>query len=648
MAKMITLGIDFETSSKPIMHPWQKRAFAVMFGIAREDGTTKTWVFNHDDVQDIDQRKNIDEIQKEINTAGRIVGHNIKFDLNWLRKLGITFDHCKVYCTQVAEYILRNQRIGNLSLEDLSDKYLETPKLDKIKMYWESGYETSEIPMHVLRPYLEQDCINALGIFKAQAALLRGRSLMSKTVALQCEASRVLSEIECNGFKFDKNIAEKAHKELVQELAELDADLLLAFDFDCNLNSNDELSAALFGGIIKRQGKEYYPRKLKAYLTAKDMCPLEYKSRNCTIETKIKGAGFKPAEDSELKKEGYYSTDKGAIKHLVAKNKKQKQIKKLLMERSGKKKAIESLAGRNPAEKKGLLNKIQSDGRIHSKYNQTVAKTGRLSSSDPNGQNLPRKGTSPLKESIIPEFDFLLSADLSQIEWRCGAFQSQDKVMCEEIRSGFDPHTDNAIKLFKVKETDSNFDEIRTIAKIVSFRLLYGGSAYGFYMDAKMPSYSLKFWEEVVEAFYDKYEGLAQWQKDNFSKVYQNKGLLPSITGRIYEFHMGKSGYRRPQVCNFPVQGFATADIMPLAMCIIAKQMKKHNFKSKMILQVHDEIVFDVIASEAKALARLCIDVFEALPKYIENYWGFKFNLPLTGDIDVGLNYCNMEPFTNF
>lgn len=640
---MKTIGIDFETSEKPVMHPWQSEAYPVMFGIAYEDGTRKTWVFNHSEVpaDSINRREILDEIQREINTAGRLVGHNIKFDLNWLRHLGIDFKHCKVYCTQVAEYLINNQRSIMPSLEDLSEKYLKSPKHDKVKIFWDAGYRTVDIPMNILKPYLEQDCINTLAIFQYQSAKIMRMSNMPQLVKVQCESSRVLSEIEYNGMKFNLKIARAAVKELSKQVIEIDSQLLEALKFDCNINSNDELSAALFGGILKRDGREYYPRKLKAYLTAKDMCPLEYKSRKCITETQIAGAGFRPAKGTELKKEGYYSTDKGAIKHLVAKTKKQKTIKSLLLERSGTAKALETLSGKD--DTKGLVNKVQADGCIHSQYNQTIAKTGRLSSSDPNGQNLPRKETSPIKRAIEPRFDYILGADLSQLEWRIAAFTSQDKIMCDEIRAGYDPHTDNTVHIFKVSEGASNFDETRTTAKTFSFRMIYGGSAYGFYMDTKMPNFSQQKWADIVEGFYDKYQGLQQWQQDNISKVYQDKGLLYSPTGRIYEFHRDGKGYRKPQICNFPVQGLATADIMPLAMCIIWKKFRAAQFKSKLIMQVHDSLIFDAISAEVRAIGQLCLDVFNNLPMYIEKMWGFKFNLPLTGEIELGRNYQQMK-----
>jgi len=176
--------------------------------------------------------------------------------------------------------------------------------------------------------------------------------------------------------------------------------------------------------------------------------------------------------------------------------------------------------------------------------------------------------------------------------------------------------------------------------------MIYGGSDYSFYMDTKMPDFSLAKWTSIVENFYAKYSGLQAWQQENISKVYKNKGLLHSPTGRIYEFHMDKKGYKKPQICNFPVQGLATADIMPLAMCIIWKKFRAAKFRSKIIGQIHDALLFDCLNDEIMPIAKLCMQVFNDLPKYIRQTWGFEFNLPLTGAIEVGSNYAETEKLT--
>lgn len=635
---MTTIGLDVETTSIPIHHPWMKGALLVAVGIATEDGNTHTWVFNHDELRssDTDQRHKINEIQAMISEADRIVGHNLKFDLNWLRYTGIEFDHCKLWCTQVTEYLLRCQRIGNMTLHDLSVQYLNVDKKDRVETFWDAGYETTEIPLNILIPYLEQDCINALAIYQRQAKRVQEEN-MSALVALKNEEVRTLSAIECNGMKWDTEVATKHTVAMREEIEHLNDELIHLFGWDVNLDSNDELSVALYGGDLKRDGLEWVTRELK-YET-------KYYQRKCVVTEPLAGVGFKPPEDDNTKREGYYSTSKQTIKRLTANTSQLRKIKKLLLERSKVNKALATLAGKDEQQGKGLVNKVQEDGCLHPQYTQTVTVTGRLSSRDPNGQNLPRKGTSPIKQAIIPRHDWIVNADLAQIEWRAAAFLSQDPVMIREILGNIDCHADNAINFFGVKPEDKNFDEIRTIAKIMTFRLLYGGSAYGFYMDQQMPNYSQNRWKEIVSAFRAKYKVLVAWQEENLRKVSLSKGKLINPTGRQFDIELTPKGYNRRQVCNYPVQSFATADITPLAMTIIHKKMREAGAKSLLIGQVHDSIIFDAVDDEVGRIAKLCISVFESLPKYIEQLWGFKFNVPLTGDIEYGKSYGALKKY---
>ena len=637
---MRTLALDVETTKLPFIHPWQEEAQLVAVGLADETGWRRTWVFNHDEADGLQtQRDMIIEIQKEITNCGRIVGHNLKFDLNWINDLGIFHGHAKLWCTQVTEYLLNAQRIGDLTLDELSRRYLKILKIDRVKTMWDAGYETTEIPLRILLPYLEQDCINALAIYQMQVPLVEVNKLAELT-AIQNENTRVLSEIEGNGMLLDVDVAMKHVRALRLQLEVLDTDIKMLIGDDFNLNSKHELSAMLFGGIVKRPREEWVIRELKSKPES------TYKMRVVYDDVKVEGMGFKKDKKMETKAKGIYKTDKNTIKFLTAKTKTQRNLKKWLVERSGAAKALSSLLGEDGT---GILNRVQADGMVHPKYNMTIAKTGRLTSSDPNGQNLPREGTSPIKLSFIARNDYILECDISKAEWVAVACLCRDKVMMAEIHAGVDPHTENAKNFFGAK-FDSNGDpltkkdsELRTVAKIMTFRLIYGGSAYSFYMDQKMPNLSKKKWEAIVAAFYEKYKGLAKWQAENVRRVIRNGGVLRIPTGRKFRFFKGPKGYRPQQIKNFPVQAFATADMMPLAMTIIYKRFKKAKFKSLMVGQVHDAIIFDVVAGEMEAIALLCRDVYRKLPEYVMQLWPeINFDLPMDGDADYGESWGDL------
>lgn len=633
---MTTFGFDVETTKFPNIHPWQPNSQLVMVQLADESGWAKEWVFNHKENDgSISQRQMIEEIRTHIKRATRLVGHNLKFDLNWLRELGINFDHCKLWCTQLTEYLLRGQKVfkGDLKLGALSKKYLSIDKIDKVKTYWDAGFETTEIPLKVLKPYGRQDVFNALAIYQRQVPLVRNQNLLP-LVAVQNECTKSLSEIEYNGMLTNPEVAEKHLEELQEQVAVIDTELkMMVNEVEVNLGSKDHLSAFLFGGVVKTPGEEWKVKTYKFHST--------YKPYKVMVETEISGLGFKPS--AETKKEGVYTTDKGTIKYLKATNKKQRRAKTLLQERSVVAKAMQTLKGKTPDS--GLINKTMPDNRVHGNYNQTVTITGRFSCSDPNLQNQPRGGTSPVKQIFIPRFDKIFGADGKQLEWRIAAYLSGDPVMLEEIEAGVDVHAENAIAIFGASPDDKDFKEVRTTAKIVTFRLLYGGSAYGFYMDSKMPNFSLKKWEDIVEKFYHKYKKLKQWQDRNFNLVWKSHGTLVNPTGRIFVFEKGPKGYSQAQVKNYPVQSMATADIIPLWMNIIYMRVKKAGLKSLLIGQVHDNILFDAVESEIDQLAKICTDAADHLPEYIKQVWGLDFNIPLSADIEIGDNYGQMEEY---
>jgi len=237
----------------------------------------------------------------------------------------------------------------------------------------------------------------------------------------------------------------------------------------------------------------------------------------------------------------------------------------------------------------------------------------------------------------------LIDADLSALEWRVGAELSRDVIMVNEIVSGVDMHTLNAIALFG----DAKY---RQEAKVCSFRFLYGGSAYGFHLDYRMPQLGIKKWQSLEEDFKDKYKGLIKWQNNNFNLVCK-QGYLKSFTGREYVFNKNKNkdgswGYIKAQVCNFPCQGCATADIMPLCMLVIYRKLKKLGYLEKgvkLVNQVHDSIILDSPNKYVEEVGNICYTVFNSIPQLVKNYWGYTWVTPMTGEIKIGNNWSDMN-----
>jgi DNA polymerase I-like protein with 3'-5' exonuclease and polymerase domains len=619
--------------------------------VIEDDGVItdrKTFLFDHKDAPtDNDHQRLWAEVQAILHSADVIVAHNLKHDMNIGKYYGIQFDNLyhddqKYHCTMVAEYLIRYQAKQELySLDATSQRWGMPPKLDKVKtLYWAKGIDTYYVPLHLLEEYVLDDAEKCVLLRRKQIKALHERKL-NRVFALQMEWCDMLSDMELNGVHWNQSTATGIMSKYQRELEDYDRKLdALTGCVKINWSSNYHLSAVLYGGSYKAKWREW------TVVTLKSKPESKYYEKPFEQEYTIKGVGFPRDKRNKTSRDGIYKTDKDTIKGLVCKTKQQRDLKKLLLARSVVAKQLETFRGEKAGT--GLTRKVQPDGRLHPKYNMTVTATGRLSSSDPNGQNLPRGSTSPLKTCFVPRYDGIANADLSQIEWRDAAFLTQDPVMMKEINSGVDQHTATCTSpdMMNLPFSKDN----RFHAKTFNFRMIYGGSPYGFYMDPDMPNFSLKKYTGICDGFKQKYH---VWDEDNkklFAYVLQNGGTHTICTGRGFTFYKvardketGQPTYSEAQVANYRVQGLSGGDILPLAAVIIYKGMKAKKMKSIPILTVHDSLVFDYVKEELEELAKLCIKVFRALPQYIEQYYGFKFNVNLDGEFEFGPNYGKME-----
>ena len=240
----------------------------------------------------------------------------------------------------------------------------------------------------------------------------------------------------------------------------------------------------------------------------------------------------------------------------------------------------------------------------------------------------------------------IMDADLAQIEWRTAAFLSQDPIMIQEIRDGLDMHAFACTEWMKLK---LNYDN-RTKAKIFNFRAIYRGHPYGFYMDPKMPDFSLTKWEKIYAAFYEKYATLHATQDAWIQEVWKNKGWMHSATGRLLLFdkkfkkNQGMV-YPESSICNYPVSSVGTVDIIGLAMQIIHAEVVRQGWtdRCKLIMQVHDSIIYDMVKELVTPMAELCKSTFLALPRHIKRVFGLDWNVPLDGDIAVGPTWKDVK-----
>ena len=275
-------------------------------------------------------------------------------------------------------------------------------------------------------------------------------------------------------------------------------------------------------------------------------------------------------------------------------------------------------------------------GRVHTSYAQAVAVTGRLSSNNPNLQNIPirtEKGKE-IRKAFIPrdEHHVLVSADYSQIELRIVAAISADENMCAAFKTGKDIHTATAAKVFNVEESAVT-KEMRYKAKSVNFGIIYGQGAFGLAENLGISRTEAK---EIIDNYKKQFPNIQQYM-DNTTLFAKEHGYVETLLGRkrwlkdINSANFTVRGFAERNAINSPIQGTA-ADMIKLAMIQIQKEFSKNKFKSKMLLQVHDELVFDVRKDELEAVKPVIIQCMQhalALPN----------DVPTDAEIGSGLNW---------
>jgi DNA polymerase-1 len=273
----------------------------------------------------------------------------------------------------------------------------------------------------------------------------------------------------------------------------------------------------------------------------------------------------------------------------------------------------------------------RNDGRIHTNYMQTVAATGRLSSNNPNLQNIPirtDKGKEIRKAFIPRNADFILmAADYSQIELRIIAALSGDKNMIEAFQSGQDIHKATAAKVFHVPLEEVNREQ-RSAAKAVNFGIIYGQSAFGLSQNLNISRTEAK---SIIDSYFEQYSTIKSYMDGAVSQA-RERGYVETIMQRrrylpdINSANAVVRGFAERNAVNAPIQGSA-ADIIKMAMVAVHKAMKKETLKSKMILQVHDELVFDIYRPEMELMKKLVENAMEhavkmAVPMEVELQFG--------------------------
>ena len=273
-------------------------------------------------------------------------------------------------------------------------------------------------------------------------------------------------------------------------------------------------------------------------------------------------------------------------------------------------------------------------GHIHTSYNQAVTATGRLSSTNPNLQNIPVRDDlgRPIRSAFVPSDDRheLLSADYSQVELRLMAHLSGDESLCEAFREGKDIHAATAARIFK-KPIEEVTSEERRRAKTANFGIIYGISAFGLSQRLRIPRSEAKM---LIEGYFESYPKVKEYM-DNVVAGAREKGYVETLFGRrryladIDSRNVNARSLAERNAINAPIQGTA-ADIMKLAMVGVARRFKAEGIRSRITMQVHDEIVVDLLRSEREKVEQIVREEMEGAAK---------LSVPLTVECGVGENW---------
>jgi DNA polymerase I-like protein with 3'-5' exonuclease and polymerase domains len=280
----------------------------------------------------------------------------------------------------------------------------------------------------------------------------------------------------------------------------------------------------------------------------------------------------------------------------------------------------------------GITNHTKPDGMLHVRLIQQNTATGRLSGAEPNMQNMPRGSTFPVKKVFVSRFDGgkILEADMAQLEFRTAAYLSQDGVAIEEVKTGFDVHSYTAKVISDAGEPTSRQD-----AKAHTFAPLYGATGFG----------RTRAQARYYEHFTEKYQGIKLWHT-RLAKEAVNTNKIRTPSGREFSFpdvtrRSNGTVTHFTQIKNYPVQSFATADIVPLCLLHIEKSLD--SMKSCVVNSVHDSIVIDVHPEEEKQVLWIIQSTNKELPNLMSLRWGINFNVPLLLESKIGNNWLDTK-----
>ena len=491
------------------------------------------------------------------------IGQNIKFDLMVLRRLGITI-RGRMYDTMILHYLLDPESRHNMNA--LAEKYLNYKPIEIETLIGKGSKQLTMDLVNVerVKEYAAEDADVTLQLKQALYPMIEQIGLQHLYFEIEEPMIAVLADIEMAGVRIDSEALAVYAVELNRKLAELEAAIRTeAGEPNLNINSARQLGEVLFGKM-------------------------------------------RIAEKPKMTKTKQFCTDEDYLQSFARKH----RIVDLILEYRGVKKLLSTYVEALPQ----LVNR--STGRIHTSFNQAVTATGRLSSTNPNLQNIPVRDDMGrrIRKAFIPSDDdhLLLSADYSQVELRLMAHLSGDESLIAAVEHGEDIHAATAAKLFN-KTLDEVTSEERRRAKTANFGIIYGISAFGLSQRLEIPRKEAK---EIIDGYFASYPGVKKYM-DNVVEKAKEEGFVSTIFGRrrylndIASHNAIARGLAERNAVNAPIQGSA-ADIMKIAMINVHRRFAAEGIRSRVILQVHDELVVDMLRSEQERVTAIVTECMES------------------------------------
>jgi DNA polymerase-1 len=511
------------------------------------------------------------------------VGQNLKYDMLVLKWYGYELQG-ETFDTMLAHYVIEPD--GKRSMDELSARFLGYEPVHIEELIGKRGknqLNMRDVPVEKISDYAAEDADITLQLKQVLAPLIKSREVEKVFHEVENPLAKVLMEMEYEGVKVDVDFLNEYSKELEREAAIAEDKVYEQAGVKFNLASPRQLGEVLF-------------EKLK-------------------LDPKAKKT-----------KTGQYATGEDVLMKLAHQS---KIVEDILVFRE-----LTKLKSTYVDSLPELINR--KTGRVHTSYAQSVAVTGRLASNNPNLQNIPirtERGREIRKAFIARDSNHvLISADYSQIELRIVAGISGDPAMCEAFKKGVDIHTATAAKVYGVEESAVTKEQ-RYKAKSVNFGIIYGQSAFGLADNLAISRTEAK---EIIDNYKKQFTGIQRYMDDTINFAREN-GFVQTIMGRkrwlrdINSSNFTVRGFAERNAINSPIQGTA-ADMIKLAMVKIYHEFRKHKFESKMILQVHDELVFDAVKEEVETIKPIILDCMRsALPLPNE--------VPVEAEVGSGFNW---------